>query len=280
MNYPVGVSYRLLPLLLVLSAMSEPASAVGLLGSAAEFAVLGANTVSNNGATSIYGNLGVASNTAITGLGTITQVGTVHAGDAIAALASLDAARAATALSALPFDTDLTGQDLGSLGPLAPGIYRFASAAQLTGTLMLDYTGNSRKPFIFQIGSTLTTASNASVEVIGGDARSGLFWIVGSAATLGTGTRLAGNIIAATSITLNIGVDILCGRAIALGGTVTLDSNRVSNDCSGTGDLGSGRVDFGSGGFDGAVPEPASWALLIIGLGLTGTMLRRARAIA
>ncbi len=280
MHYPVGFTHRRLPLLLALSAIAEPASAVGLLGSAADFAVLGASTVTNAGPTSIYGDIGVAPGTAITGLGSVTQVGTVHAGDAIAALANFDAARAATALSTRPFDVDLSGQDLGSLGPLAPGIYRFASAAQLTGTLTLDYTGSSRKPFIFQIGSTLTTASNASVEVIGGDAHSGLFWIVGSAATLGTGTQLAGNVIAATSITLNSGADILCGRAIALGGAVTLGSNRVSNDCSGAGDLGSGRVDFGSGGFAEVLPEPGSWALMIMGFGLTGTALRRTRLAA
>ena len=29
----------------------------------------------------------------------------------------------------------------------------------------------------------------------------------------------------------------------------------------------------------GAVPEPASWAILIVGFGLTGTMLHRRRAV-
>jgi hypothetical protein len=280
MHHPAASWSRWWHLLVPLLAMAQPAAAVGLLGSATNFAVLGTTTVTNIGATATYGDLGVTPGTAITGLGTITQVGGTHIGDAVAALASLDAAHAAAALSARPFDVDLSGQDLGALGPLAPGIYRFASAAQLSGTLTLDYTGNSRTPFIFQIGTTLTTASNASVEVIGGDAHSGLFWIVGSAATLGSGTRLAGNVIAATSITLNSGADILCGRAIALGGAVTLDSNRVSNDCSGAGDLGSGRVDFGSGGFAEVLPEPGSWALMIMGFGLTGTALRRARLAA
>ena len=31
---------------------------------------------------------------------------------------------------------------------------------------------------------------------------------------------------------------------------------------------------------DGAVPEPASWALMILGFGLTGAALRRRRIVA
>jgi type VI secretion system secreted protein VgrG len=115
------------------------------------------------------------------------------------------------------------------------------------------------------------------VNVLGGNSGSGIFWNVGSSATLGTGTIFAGNILADQSITLNTGASILCGRAIALEGAVTMDGNSISNNCSGGGDLGSGRGDFGSGGFAGAVPEPASWAMLIVGFGAVGTTLRRRR---
>ena len=104
----------------------------------------------------------------------------------------------------------------------------------------------------------------------------GVFWQVGSSATLGTTTVFAGNILADQSVTLNTAASILCGRAIALNAAVTMDTNTISNDCSGAGALGSGRNDYGSGGFSGgqtpvsAVPEPSTYAMLLAGLGLLG----------
>jgi hypothetical protein len=109
--------------------------------------------------------------------------------------------------------------------------------------------------FLFQIGSTLTTGSGATVSVLNGGTNSRIFWQVGSSATLGTGTVFAGNILADQSITLTTGASILCGRAIALIGTVTMDTNTISNDCAAQ-DGGTGRDDFGSHGFSGATPSP------------------------
>jgi hypothetical protein len=263
---------------------SSLAAATIDLKSAANFTVLGASTVTNTGATVIRGDLGVAPGTAITGLGTITLDGALHSADAVADLARTQAIGLAADLSALAPTTDLSGQDLGSVGVLTPGVYKFASSAQLTGSLTLDFAGNANSAFIFQIGSALTTASGANVAVLGGGPASGVFWNIGSAATLGTGSSFAGNILAGTSITFDTGATLLCGRAIALTGAVTLDGNSLSNGCGGDGDLGSGRTDFGSQGFAGtgdqvgAVPEPASWAMMIAGFGLAGTMLRRRRA--
>jgi type VI secretion system secreted protein VgrG len=51
-----------------------------------------------------------------------------------------------------------------------------------------------------------------------------VFWQVGSSATLGTGTRFHGNIVADASITLNTGASLI-GRLLSLNGAVTLDTN-------------------------------------------------------
>jgi type VI secretion system secreted protein VgrG len=114
--------------------------------------------------------------------------------------------------------------------------------------------------------------------VLNGSSQSGVFFEVGSSATLGTSTLFAGNILADQSITLNTTAKILCGRAIALNAAITLDTNTISNDCTNGGDFGSGRADFSSLGLSGdgtnlaSIPEPAS--VVLIGTGLLGLVFK------
>jgi hypothetical protein len=218
-------------LLTAAGAMASPgAQTAPGMGSAASFAVLGGQTVTNTGPTTIFGDLGVSPGSAITGFppGIVTG-GATHAADAVALQAQSDVTIAYDALAgqACPPANDKTGQDLGGQTLIA-GVYCFSSSAQLTGTLTLDAQGNAAAVFIFQIGSTLTTASNSSVSVINGGTACNVFWQIGSSATVGTTTQFAGNILALTSIALQTGATIVPGRALARNGEVTMDTNNVT----------------------------------------------------
>ncbi len=214
-----------LPLLSPLS--TARAATTPTLGTAGTFGVLAGSTVTNTGPTTVIGDLGVSPGTAVTGFPPGLVSGVIHAGDAVATQAQTDATTAYNAAAGQPCDVTLTGQDLGGK-TLTPGVYCFASSAQLTGQLILDGQGNPSSVFIFQIGSTLTTASTASVVLINGaqPCSSNIFWQVGSSATLGTNTSFTGNILALTSITLNTGT-VTTGGLYAHTGAVTLDSNNV-----------------------------------------------------
>ncbi|MEX0683567.1 MAG: ice-binding family protein [Dehalococcoidia bacterium] len=226
----VGLGGVALSVLLLVMAMgpathSDAATAPGL-GTAVSYSVLAGATVTNTGPSTIDGAVGVSPGSAVTGFppGIVTN-GTIHAADANAAQAQSDVTTAYNALAGQPCDFNLTGQDLGGM-TLIEGVYCFSTSAQLTGMLTLNAQGNASAVFIFQIGTTLTTASNASILVTNGGVDCNAFWQVGSSATIGTTTVFVGNILALTSITLNTGASV-SGRALARNGAVTLDTNNI-----------------------------------------------------
>lgn len=209
------------------------AATVPPLGTAAGFAVLGGETVTNTGPTVVTGDLGVSPGSAVTGFPPGLVIGAIHAADAVALQAQNDNTAAYLDLAGQACDVDLTGTDLVGL-TLTAGVYCFSSSAQLSGALTLDAEGDPDAVFVFQIVSTLTTASSASVDVINGGQDCNVFWQVGSSATIGTDTTFVGSILALTSISLNTGASI-SGRAMAQTGAVTMDANTVSfTSCSTT----------------------------------------------
>jgi uncharacterized protein with beta-barrel porin domain len=220
--------------------MLAPASSVHAqappLGTVATFAVLAGSTVTNVGPTVLGGtaanpgNLGLSPGSAVVGFppGILTGPGaTIHISDAIAIQAQVDLTNAYNILASRPATANLTGQNLGGL-TLTPGVYSFSSAAQLTGALTLNGLGNPNAVFIFNIGSSLTTASASVVNLVNNAQGGNVFWRVGSSATLGTTTSFVGDILANTSITLNTGAKISCGAAWASTGAVTLDTNTIA----------------------------------------------------
>ena len=225
---PLGPIALCLMLLLTVSVHRAFAQTAPDLGTAQTYAVLGASTVTNTGPSVITGDLGVSPGTAVTGFPPGLVVGgSIHAADAVALKAQTDATTAYNSLASQACNTTYgVPTDIGGL-TLVPGVYCFASSAAITGALTLDAQGDPNAVFLFKVGSTLITASDASVLLINGAQQCKVFWDVGSSTTLGTRTSMVGTIIAVASNTLTTNAT-LAGRAIALNGAVTLDTNTVT----------------------------------------------------
>lgn len=200
------------------------------LGTAGPFVVLGGSSVTNTGPSVLNGDLGVSPGTSLVGFGLPAVVnGATHANDGVAAQAQLDLTTAYNVAAATPA-SDMTGLDLGSR-VVTPGAYRYSSSAQLTGALTLDAQGDPNAQFVFAIGSTLTTASASSVNLINGASPCNVYWQIGSSATIGSTTAFQGNVMALTDITLNNGATVQ-GRMLARNGQISMDNNVLSRpDC-------------------------------------------------
>ena len=212
-------------LLVALVGGAQAASSAVPLGAADSFVVLAGAGVTNTGPTKLNGDLGTFPTTTITGAGSLTITGTNHAGDGVTQQAKTDLVtafnNAAGQGPTSPIAADLGGQTLTA------GVYNSASSIGLTGALTLNAAGNPNAVFVFQAGSTLTTASGSQIVLANGAQACNVYWQIGSSATLGTGSSFKGTIIAQASITVTTGASVE-GRVLARDGAVTLDTNTIT----------------------------------------------------
>ena len=199
------------------------AASVGL-GTAAPFSVLGGSTVTNTGPTTMFGDLGLSPGSSVTGAPHV--LGQTHVDDAVAIAAKNDLTTAYNDAASRPSNgsagTDLAGQ------VFLPGVRTASSSLLLSsGSVTLDAQGNANAVFIFQVGSALTTLGSTQVVLAGGAQAKNVFWQVSSSATLGTNSVFKGTIMSLQSITLDTGATLI-GRALAINGAVTMDSNTIT----------------------------------------------------
>ncbi len=223
----LGSGFFLIGLLVTLisssTALAAPAQ-VGL-GGATSFSVLAGSTVTNTGPTTMFGDLGLSPGSSVTGAPQV--LGQTHVDDAVAIEAKNALTTAFNDAASRPTNgsagTDLAGQTFTA------GVRTASSSLLLSsGSVTLDAQGDPNAVFIFQVGTTLTTGSNTSVSLVNGAQACNVFWQIGSSATLGTGTRFVGTVMAGETITAGTAATIH-GRLLAQVSAVNLDTNTITN---------------------------------------------------
>jgi len=190
----------------------------------------------------VNGNVGLNPSAACNNcvVGTTVKNGVINNGGPLAIQAQTDfqaayaeaSIRAANACS-LSSPSDISAAQAACNGftpgpTYRSGLYRTADPMGFTGTITLDAQGDASAVFIFQTDSALTTASN-SVVVLANQAKAkNVFWIVGTAATLGVSSTFKGTVIAdSAAITVHNGVSpsplTSVEGSLFAGGAVTLN---------------------------------------------------------
>jgi hypothetical protein len=149
----------------------------------------------------------------------------------------------------------------------------------LTGALVLNAENESNVAFVIQIGTTLTSAINASVSIENAGTNDGIFFVAGTGAfNFGDDNALVGNYISGTAVTFGTG-DTIDGRALALTG-VTFAGAGILNAQGeiGGGDYTGGLVLQGTSVVASSIPEPAAF-LWLAPLGVLGFALWRRRPL-
>lgn len=253
---------------LALASSATAAQAPVNLRTADAFAILAGSAITNTGPSTINGDMGLAPGTSVTGFPPATLNGTAHITDAVASIAQNDLTTAYNDTAGRGPVTAIPA-DIGGL-TLTEGVYGQASALGLTGAVRLDAQGDPNAVFIFQAGTSLTTASASTVQMINGAQACNVFWKVGSSATLGTTSTMVGNVMALSSITLNNAVTVQ-GRILARNGAVTLINDTITRVPCAAGTVGgpggppvpdSGGSGSGSGSGSGGSSAGTGTAIL------------------
>jgi hypothetical protein len=243
----LGIGTMVAAVVLVGATWTPAASAATTvqLGTAAPFAVLAGQAVTDVPASVITGNVGLspAAGSFYAGLTQAEVTGTIYAVDASGPAGSVNNPGLLTtakndlttafgvAAGQPPTTTFVAGDNQLGGQTLVPGVYAFghASTANITAAspLTLNGQGDSNAVFVFQASSDLVTASNSVVQLENGAQACNVFWEVGSSATLNTASTFVGTLMALTSATLLTGATVQ-GRILARNGTVALDHNTIT----------------------------------------------------
>ncbi len=200
-----------------------PPVAVVNLRSAANFAVLAGTALTNNsgGTTLITGDVGSPSQTTDP---TLAPGYTNYKSGAILDTALADLQTAITDANSRNCDVNFAGDvDLGGLA-LPPGVYCYAGAISVTGTLTLSGPG----VYIFRTALTLNTTANSTVALTNGATAANVSWVPTGATTMGANSVFKGTVLGqSAAITVGDNTTLLNGRVLS-GAAVTLRNNQIT----------------------------------------------------
>lgn len=204
----------------IASAAEAPLS----LATASTYGVLASSSITSASASTVTGtaggDVGVSAGSAPTG--SLTFSGSlVMAGASVAAMTS-----ASTALSDNRGGT-ATVVELGAGRTITPGAYT-GGTLEINGNLTLDAQGDANAVFIFRSAATLVTGTSSTVTLAGGAQACNVFWQIGSSATLGASSNIAGHVIALASISTGAASTVR-GQLIATTGSITLGGTTITN---------------------------------------------------
>ena len=219
------------------SSMASPIDDL-TLGRAVGYSVLAGSALTKGDANSISGDLpseaGIYPTMVATTLANsfvTTGASDFQNGTTSAAVAQTDLS---TAISAITLLTPTVVSALFSNQTLAPGVYAAppASALAITVGLVLDAGGNPNARFVFRTDAALNIDSGITVQLIGGAQERNVFWMVGTAVTVGAGSDIPGNFLVVSAVTIEattiIRGSLLCESAVTLGANSQIIYNHLS----------------------------------------------------
>jgi len=209
------------------------------LGSTDQFAILSSSNITNVPTSAITGDVGISpgARSSISGLTNAEVSGTIYAADdadptpanLIAAKADAESAYLNAVTAARGTPTPISGNINGLT--FTPGLYESGSSIEISpgGFLYLDAQGDADAVFVIRSATSITTEATSEVVLTNSAQASNIFWVAGSAITLGANSKMKGTLLASTSISLLTGAR-LDGRALIQGaaaGQISLDQNII-----------------------------------------------------
>ena len=162
---------------------------------------------------------------------------------------------------------------------LGAGVYSAASLSTTAGTtLLLDAAHKDNQLWIFNIADILKFGGATKIKIINGGINEQVFWNVGSGyANSGDGAQIVGTILAKTYVEIGANSTVTSSDD-SCGGVFSQTSYVSTGDNAIIGGEGCTSTVSPSSTTSTPIPEPATYTLMLAGLGMMGFMIRAKKA--
>ena len=161
-------------------------------------------------------------------------------------------------LIALPVTNSTHIPAMGSGETLFPGVYFFAAAASIAGTLTLDAQGNHDALFVFNIGGAFACGASTIIVLTNGAEARNVFWVSEGSPSVGASSTMKGTMIAHAGAGAVSATCDLEGRLFSMTGAITFGPSIVSVPLGSSPINLGGLANFGLFTSSGAVSNTAA----------------------